>query len=371
MEIFSVNTVIIGAGAVGLAIARELSLRGIETLVLEREDDFGKITSSRNSGVIHAGIYYPTNSLKARFCVEGNQFIYQYCKKFNIPHRNTKKILVASTKEQINVIDKIKEQAEVNGVKDIKKLSKKEVYKLEPLVNCEEALLIPSSGIIDPISFMRSLVGEIEEKGNTISYNSKVDKIFLDNDKFKILVKDFHENVTTINCKRLINSAGLFSSEVAKNIEGLDEKFIPKTYYAKGNYFSINKNFGIHHLIYPIPDGFGLGSHLTLEMDNSIKFGPDVEWVESPQDYAVDISRKQIFIKEIREYLPSIDTSLLTPAYAGIRPITNKMDKAMRDFEISDVNHHRVKNLINLFGIDSPGLTSSLSIAKYISDKLI
>ena len=141
--------------------------------------------------------------------------------------------------------------------------------------------------------------------------------------------------------------------------------------YRLGLVNAINQNLEIHHLIYPIPDGFGLGSHLTLEMDNSIKFGPDVEWVESPQDYAVDISRKQTFIKEIREYLPSIDTSLLTPAYAGIRPITNKMHKAMRDFEISDVNHHRIKNLINLFGIDSPGLTSSLSIAKYISDKLI
>jgi len=371
MEIFSVNTAIIGAGVVGLAIARELSLKGVDTLVLERESDFGQITSSRNSGVIHAGIYYPTNSLKASFCVEGNQLIYEYCNKFNIPHKNTKKILVASNKQQINVIDKIKEQAEINGVKDIKKLSKKEVYKLEPLVSCEEALLIPSSGIIDPISFMRSMVGEIEEKGNNISYNSKIDKIFLDNDKFKILVKDFHENETTIICERLVNSAGLFSSEVAKNIEGLNKKFVPKTYYAKGNYFSINKNLGIHHLIYPIPDGFGLGSHLTLEMDNSIKFGPDVEWVESPQDYYVDISRKQTFIREIKEYLPSIDTSLLTPAYAGIRPITNKMNKAMRDFEISDVNHHSIKNLINLFGIDSPGLTSSLSIAKYISDRLI
>ena len=225
MEIFSVNTAIIGAGVVGLAIARELSLKGIETLILEREDDFGKITSSRNSGVIHAGIYYPTNSLKARFCVEGNQFIYQYCKKFNIPHRNTKKILVASNTEQINIIDKIKEQAEINGVEDIKKLTKKEVYKLEPLVNCEEALLIPSSGIIDSVSFMRSLIGEIEEKGNIISYNSKVDKILLDNAKFTILVKDINEEVTTINCKRLINSAGLFSSQVAKNIEDFNEKF--------------------------------------------------------------------------------------------------------------------------------------------------
>ena len=296
----TIEIVVVGAGVIGLAIARAFARSGHEVIVLERNPRIGEEISARNSEVIHAGIYYPTNSLKARFCVKGNQSIYQYCNKFNIPHRNTKKILVASSKEQINVIDKIKEQAEINGVKDIKKLSKKEVYKLEPLINCEEALLIPSSGIIDPISFMRSLVGEIEEKGNTISYNSKVNKIYLDNDKFTILVKDFHENVTTINCKRLINSAGLFSSEVAKNIEGLDKKFIPNIYYAKGNYFSINKNLGIHHLIYPIPDGFGLGSHLTLEMDNSIKFGPDVEWVESPQDYDVDISRKQTFIKEIR-----------------------------------------------------------------------
>ena len=368
MSDYKVETIIIGAGAVGLAIAEALSSSGREVILIETEDDYGKITSSRNSGVIHAGIYYNENSLKSKFCVEGNKLIYEYCVNNNIPFRNTKKLLVASSKDQILVIDDIHKNAEKNGVKRIKKITKKEVQKIEPLIFCEEALLVPSSGIIDPISYMRSLVGKIEDKGGMIAFNSKLTRCEFKNNKFILNISGKEE--TTIECNFLINSAGLFATDVASKIIGLNKKFIPKTLYAKGNYFSINKNLGINHLIYPIPEGFGLGIHLTLELDNTIKFGPDVQWVEDPKDYSVNENRKDTFVFEIKKYLPSINSNLLKPSYSGIRPILDNKNKSMRDFVIQDQSTHTIPNLINLYGIESPGLTSSLAIAKYV-EKLL
>jgi len=368
MTDFRVETVVIGAGVVGLAIAYELSGKSKDVLILETEDEFGKITSSRNSGVIHAGIYYPENSLKAKFCVLGNRLLYDYCKKNFVPYLNTKKLLIASSFDQINVIDQIKNQAENNGVEGIKQISKNEVSNLEPLISCEEALLVPSSGIVDAINLMRSLVGYIQDSGSVIAYNSTIKKINFDGNKFFLSVANGSE--TTIECKKLINSAGLFASNVANTIEELKKEFIPRTYYAKGNYFSVSRNLGIQHLIYPIPEGFGLGIHLTLELDHTIKFGPDVQWIDDPLDYSVDESRKNNFIVEIKKYLPSVDSDLLKPSYAGIRPILYKKDKSMRDFLIQDRSIHSIPKLINLYGIESPGLTSSLAIAKYVRQLL-
>ena len=370
MADFSSDIVIIGAGVIGLAIAKTLSEEGKEVLVLEELPEFGKITSSRNSGVIHAGIYYPENSLKTKMCVEGNKLLYDYCNKFSIPHKNTKKILVASSDEQIKIIDNIKMQAEKNGVQNIEKISKSKVSTLEPLITCSEALLIPSSGIIDSYSFMNSLEGQIKDSQGMVSYNSKVSKINFDGKSFTLQVWDQEDNnFTSIDCKQLVNSAGLYASTIVNSIEELDKKFIPQTYFAKGNYFSLNRDLGIKHLIYPIPEGFGLGIHLTLEMDNTIKFGPDVEWVEKIDDYDVKVDRKVEFISEILKYLPSLDVNLLTPSYSGIRPIMNKKDKSMRDFIIDTSQDHNISGLINLYGIESPGLTSSLSLAKHITDK--
>tara|TARA_B100001123_G_scaffold333854_1_gene376883 strand:+ start:1784 stop:2893 length:1110 start_codon:yes stop_codon:yes gene_type:complete len=368
MSDYKVDTIIIGAGAVGLAIAECLSKSGREVIVLESEDDFGKITSSRNSGVIHAGIYYNENSLKSKFCVKGNELLYDYCSKNNIPFENTKKLLIASSNEQISIINDIKNKAEKNGVKGIKNITKKEVINLEPLIFCKEALLIPSSGIIDPISYMRSLVGKIEDSGGMLAFNSKLINCEIKNNKFVLYVSG-KDNIS-IQCNSLINSAGLFATDVSSKIEGLSKKFIPQIFYAKGNYFSLNKNIGIRHLIYPIPEGFGLGIHLTLELDHSIKFGPDVQWIDNPFDYSVDDKRKNQFVLEIKKYLPSIKSDLLKPSYAGIRPILNNKDKAMRDFVIQDHSIHSIPNLINLYGIESPGLTSSLAIAKYVKELL-
>ena len=364
MSDFRVDVAIIGAGVVGLAIAEALTESGKEVLILESEDNFGKITSSRNSGVIHAGIYYSEKSLKSKFCVKGNKLLYEYCKKNHIPYINTKKILVASSEDQISIIDNIKEQAEKNGVKEIKKISKKEVIKLEPLILCNEALLVSSSGIIDGITYMRSLIGKIEDAKGMISYNSKLKKVEVQGNKFLLHIED-NEN-TLVECKQLINSAGLLASEVAQKIDGLKKEFILKTFFAKGNYFSVGKDLGIRHLIYPIPEGFGLGIHLTLELDHSVKFGPDVEWTENLNDYNVNIEKKEKFVKEIIKYLPTFDSKLLKPSYVGIRPIMNNKDISMRDFIIQTEEDHLISNLINLYGIESPGLTSSLAIAEHI-----
>ncbi len=215
---------------------------------------------------------------------------------------------------------------------------------------------------------MRSLVGKIEEKGGMLAFNSKLVECEIKNNKFILRVSGQEE--TLIESSKLINSAGLFASDVAAKIDGLDNKFIPKTFYAKGNYFSVGKKLGINHLIYPIPEGFGLGVHLTLELDHSVKFGPDVQWVDDPLDYSADINRKDKFASEIKKYFPSFNSDLLKPSYAGIRPILNNKDKSMRDFIIQDQSVHSVPKLINLYGIESPGLTSSLAIAKYVKELL-
>ena len=370
MTDFSVETVVIGAGVVGLAISRELSNINGEILVLESEKNFGQLTSSRNSGVIHAGIYYPENSLKSKFCIEGNILLYEYCNKYNIPYRNTKKILVASSLEQVQIIDQIKINAEKNGVRNIKKLTKSQTLQLEPLIRCEESLLVPSSGIVDAVSFMRSLEGQILDSGNMISYQSLVSKINFDGKIFTLRVLDNNNQETTIKCRNLINSTGLYATDIANKIEGLKKEFVPKAFFAKGNYFSINKDLGIRHLVYPIPNEFSLGIHLTPELDYSVKFGPDFEWVEDRENYKVDINKKKLFINEIKKYLPDIDSNSLNPNYAGIRPIIEKKEKSKRDFIIQTDSTHSIPNLINLYGIESPGLTSSLAIALHVRDLL-
>ena len=297
--------------------------------------------------------------------------MYDYCRKFSIPHKNTKKILVASSEDQVKTIDGIKIQAEKNGVKNIEKISSSKVSALEPLITCREALLVPSSGIIDSFSFMNSLEGQIKDSKGMIAYNSKVKKINYDGKKYTIQVFDDINNLTSIICKNIINSAGLYASEVALTIEELDSSFVPQTFYAKGNYFKISKDLGIKHLIYPIPEGFGLGIHLTLELDNTIKFGPDVEWVDTNDNYEVNNDKKDMFVNEIIKYFPTLNVNLLQPSYSGIRPIMNKKDKSMRDFIIDTDINHKMHGLINLYGIESPGLTSSLSLAKFISEKFI
>ena len=370
MDKFNTNTVVIGAGVVGLAIAKEICAKNIEVLILEKEGKVGQITSSRNSGVIHAGIYYQSNSLKSKFCVEGNRLLYAYAKKFNVPFINTKKIIVASNQTQMDQVLQIRKQAELNGVEHLEILDEKQVNKLEPLIKSFGGLLVPSTGVIDQHSLIQSYLGEFENNGGMISYNSTVKKISIINKKFEIDVIDNDQNLTIINCDYLINAAGIFASDVANTIDSIDKKYVPNTYLAKGNYFSLNTKIPISHLIYPVPENISLGIHLTLEMDRSIKFGPDAEWVEDPYDYSVKENLKQKFIKSINKYLPNINEDMLSPSYAGLRPITSKEDRARRDFTISTEENHQIENLINLYGIESPGLTSSLAIARYVAERV-
>ena len=364
------DVIIIGGGIIGLATGYQIlkEFPDKKLLLIEKEKKLAFHQSGHNSGVIHAGVYYSENSLKSKFCVEGNKLLYNYCKKNHVPYENTKKLIVASSKDQIAIIDNIKIQAEKNGVTKIKKISQKEVQKIEPHVFCQEALLVPSSGIIDAIAYMRSLVGKIEECGGMLAFNSKVIKSSFSNNKFIVQVSGKED--TIIQCNQLINSAGLFASQVASRIEGLDKKYIPETFFAKGNYFSINKDLGIRHLIYPIPNKFSLGIHLTPELDYSVKFGPDFEWVDDPEDYKVDINKKKLFTNEIKKYLLDFDSNSLNPSYTGIRPIIEKKDKSKRDFIIQTESTHSIPNLINLYGIESPGLTSSLALAQNIRDLL-
>jgi len=370
MEKFYSNTVVIGAGVVGLAIAKAISAKNKEIIILEKEAKIGQITSSRNSGVIHAGIYYQSHTLKSKFCVEGNRLIYEYAKKFKVPYLNTKKIIVANDDSQMEQIFRIKDQAQSNGVENLEILSENHINKIEPLINSSGGLLVPSSGIIDQHNLMQSYLGEFENNGGVVSYNSKVKKILIENNKFEIVVDDNNNNQTLIVCDHLINAAGIFASEVANNIVEFPKKYIPYTYLAKGNYFSLNKKLPINHLIYPVPEKISLGIHLTLEIDNFIKFGPDAHWVDDPNDYSVDANLKTKFYNSIKKYLPAIEEEMLFPAYAGIRPINSKEDKNKRDFTISTAEDHKIENLINLYGIESPGLTSSLMIAKHVAERI-
>ena len=370
MEKFNVNTVVIGAGVVGLAIAKLISAQNKEVIIIEKESKIGQITSSRNSGVIHAGIYYKSNTLKSKFCVEGNRLLYDYANKFNIPFINTRKIIIANDESQMELVFEIKNQAQANGVENLQILNENEIKKLEPIIKSSGGLLVPSTGIIDQHSLMQSYLGEFENNKGMVSYNSKVKKIIIENKKFEIEVCDNQNNTTVVICDYLINAAGIFASDVANNIIGLDKKYIPVTFLAKGNYFSLNKKLPINHLIYPVPEKIGLGIHLTLEIDKSIKFGPDADWVDDPNDYTVDEKLKKKFYNSIIRYLPKINENMLFPSYAGLRPITNKGDKTKRDFTISTIEDHRIEKLINLYGIESPGLTSSLAIAKYVVERI-
>ncbi len=363
-----VECVVIGAGVVGLAVARRLSLAGLEVVMLEAEGDIGTETSSRNSEVIHAGIYYPRESAMARMCVSGKQALYVYCSEHGIPHRRCGKLIVATAEEESKKLVSIKSHAEANGVLDLEMLSASQAQALEPALTCVGALLSPSTGIIDSHAFMLALRGDAENAGTAIAFHAPLLHA-------KTIEKGFVLDVggktpktppMTIQCRLLINSAGLAAPAVARMIEGLPLNRIPTAYYAKGNYFSCNTRSPFSHLIYPVPEPGGLGIHLTLDMAGQARFGPDVEWVNTV-DYAVDPSRAERFYPAIRRYWPSLPDGALVPGYSGIRPKIVPPAVAVQDFLIQGTADHGVKGLINLFGIELPGLTSSLAIADEVA----
>jgi len=359
----SVDTIVIGAGVVGLAIARELAQRNKDVVIIEKENTFGSITSTRNSGVIHAGIYYDAGSMKAKFCAKGNRALYDYCKKKNVPHINVGKFVVATSEDEAIKLESIYDKAEENQVVGISRVTKEYVNSKEPLIICYEALEVKSTGIVDQQALMRSYIGDFEDSGGMIAFNTTIKSIHMSGEKFKLTTLDN----TEIIADSVINAAGLEAHNIANLIDGLDQNLIPKIYYAKGNYFETSKKLGIRHLIYPIPTEASLGLHLGLDLSMQLRFGPDVEWVDKI-DYTVDPSRAKLFHKDIIKYLPQIKLEDLRPGYSGIRPKLKNKGEGKSDFMIQSNNEHGIKNLINLFGMESPGLTSSLVIADYVSN---
>jgi L-2-hydroxyglutarate oxidase LhgO len=360
-----VECVVVGAGVVGLAIARRLAEAGREVIVLEAADAIGTVTSSRNSEVIHAGIYYPAGSLMARLCVAGKQALYDYCRDRGIPHRNSGKLIVATRPEEIAKLASIKAHAEANGVADLKQLSGTEARALEPALACEAALLSPSTGIVDSHSYMLSLRGEAEAAGAAFAFLAPLERGRVTADGFELDVGG--EAPMTLSCDMLINSAGLSATAIARMLDGMPLDLIPPAYLAKGCYFSCNAKAPFSRLIYPVPEPGGLGVHLTLDLAGQARFGPDVEWVDHI-DYTVDPARGERFYPAIRRYWPSLPDGALMPSYSGMRPKIVPPAVAVQDFMIQGAQTHGVPGLINLFGIESPGLTSSLAIADYVAE---
>jgi L-2-hydroxyglutarate oxidase LhgO len=360
-----VECVVIGAGVIGLAIARRLAQAGREVIVLEAAEGIGTVTSSRNSEVIHAGIYYPAGSLMARMCVAGKRALYAYCADHGIPHRNCGKLIVATTPKETLRLQSIRAHAEANGVNDLQTLSGDAARALEPALNCDAALLSPSTGIIDSHAFMLALRGDAEDAGAAYAFHTPLARAKAAAGRIEIDAGG-HAPMT-LECGLLVNAAGLGASAVARSIDGMPIDLIPPSYLAKGNYFSCSARAPFSRLIYPVPEPGGLGVHLTLDMAGQARFGPDVEWVETI-DYAVDPARAERFYPAIRKYWPDLPDGALMPSYSGMRPKIVPPAVAAQDFLIQGPADHGVAGLINLFGIESPGLTSSLAIADHVAE---
>ncbi|WP_284335484.1 NAD(P)/FAD-dependent oxidoreductase [Comamonas sp. NoAH] len=354
-----VQSVVIGAGVVGLAVGRALAQSGREVIVLEAADAIGTGTSSRNSEVIHAGIYYPAGSLKARLCVQGKELLYAYCQQKGVEHRRCGKLIVATSAEQVDQLEQIQRKAQSNGVCDMQWLSREQAKALEPALECHAALLSPSTGIVDSHGLMLALQGDMENAGGALALLSAVASSQVQEDGILIRTEDG----TELLVQEVVNAAGLFAPQLASRMKGLPAQHVPQAYFAKGNYFTLSGRAPFSHLIYPVPEAAGLGVHLTLDLGGQAKFGPDVEWVDSPEQLQVDPQRGEGFYAEVHKYWPDLKIGSLAPGYAGIRPKISGPKDAAADFVIQGASIHGVRGLVNLFGIESPGLTSCLAIA--------
>jgi len=359
-----VDAVVIGAGVVGLAVARELAMAGREVVILEAEDAIGTHTSSRNSEVIHAGIYYPKGSLKARACVAGKHLLYEYCAAHGVPHRRCGKLIVATDQAQLAELESIKGKAHANGVTDVDWIAKEEVAKMEPELFCVGALHSPSTGIIDSHALMLAYLGDAEAHGAMLALKTSLLGGEIAGDGIVL-----HTNDMTLKTSVLVNSAGLRAPSVAKSIEGYPREMAPDEFYAKGNYYSLTRRSPFSRLVYPVPEPGGLGVHVTLDMGGQARFGPDVEWVDRI-GYEVDPRRAERFYAAIRRYWPGLPDGALAPGYSGIRPKTAGPKEPAPDFAIQGPQQHGVPGLVQMFGIESPGLTASLALAKTVRDEL-
>jgi L-2-hydroxyglutarate oxidase LhgO len=361
----NVDAVVIGAGVIGLAVARALALHGREVLILEAASSFGTQTSSRNSEVIHAGIYYPPGSLKARMCVAGRGLLYDFCEQYGIPCRRCGKLIVATTEAQLPELEKIQKAARANGV-ELEFLTRAQALTLEPQLACEGALHSPMTGIIDSHAYMLALLGQAENRGATLVTDSSVTRLRLESDGVVIGVNG---DEPSLRARTVINSAGLYAPHVARLIEGFPAEHIPTSYFAKGNYFTLAGRSPFERLVYPVPEPGGLGVHLTLDLAGRARFGPDVQWVEQCE-YGVEPRRAERFYAAIRAYWPDLPDGALLPAYAGIRPKISAPAEPASDFRIDGPDIHGVAAVVNLFGIESPGLTASLALADHVLESV-
>jgi L-2-hydroxyglutarate oxidase LhgO len=361
-----VDCIIAGAGVIGLAVARTMAAQGLDTIVLEAADGIGTETSSRNSEVIHAGIYYPEGSLKARLCVAGRDMLYRYCAERAIPHRRAGKLIVATDEAQDPMLATIQAGAAACGVDDLRFVSAAEAQALEPALHCTKALLSPSTGIIDSHALMLGLLGDAEVNGATLSLNTRIVSGRVEPSRIVVRTIDAASGEQfEITAPRLINAAGLGAVTLAASLEGFGRQFLPTLRYAKGNYFSVAGRAPFSHLVYPVPEPGGLGVHLTLDLAGAARFGPDVEWTDTI-DYRVDPTRGERFYAAIRKYWPDLPDGSLQAAYSGIRPKLSGPGEVNSDFVIQHAATHGIDGLINLFGIESPGLTASLAIAEHV-----
>ena len=357
-----IECVVIGAGVVGLAVARALALQGREVMVLEAADAIGTGTSSRNSEVIHAGIYYPQGSLKATLCVKGRAMLYDYCVARGIGHSRCGKLIVATSAEQVAQLQGIVKKAAANGVHDLVLISREEAQAMEPRLQCVAAVHSPSTGIVDSHALMLALQGDLENAGGLVVLNSPLAHARCAQGAITLVANDG----TELQARLLVNSAGLQAQALARRFAGLDAEQVPPSYYAKGNYFTLAGRSPFSRLIYPVPEAAGLGVHLTIDLGGQAKFGPDVQWVASADDLVVDPARGDGFYAEVRKYWPELQDGALVPGYAGMRPKIQAPHEAAKDFLIQGPAAHGVHGLVNLFGIESPGLTSSLAIGEHV-----
>jgi len=358
-----VETIIVGAGVVGLAIARALAMAGQEVIVTERHDLIGSETSSRNSEVIHAGIYYPKDSLRAHFCVDGKHQLYRFCEENGVDHARCEKLIVAANDEQLARLAKIKETAAGNGVDDLVQLTAAQAMQLEPAVKCAGALLSPSTGLIDSHGFMVALEGHAESHGAQIALQSDITAITRrDDGSFALTIGDGD----IITARNVVISAGLHASTLARTLSYPSGYVPPETYYAVGQYYALSGPSPFSRHIYPMPDGAWLGLHATVDLGNRCKFGPDIEWIPEI-DYTFKPEKLEKFHDFVRAYYPDLDADRLHPDYTGIRPKLYREGEPVPDFRIDTPAEHGLDGLVMLFGIESPGLTASLAIADHIA----
>ena len=356
------DVIVIGGGVIGLSIARELSSFGKETIVLEKNERAGDVTSSRNSGVIHAGIYYPENSLKTKFCISGNKLLYEYANHKRINHKRIGKYIIASHKNDIEKLYKIYNQG-IKNLVEIDLLSNRKMKEIYPDLKIEEAIFSPNTGIIDVPELITALEGDIQHNGGLISFKTNFIAAEKIDQGFKIIGND--GNSYEIDTRYLVNASGLYSDTISQKIDALGDEHFSSIKYAKGHYFKYNGNHPFTTLVYPLANEFSSGLHVGFDLSDQIRFGPDITWVDQI-DFSFDESLKGKFIESIKQYWPQIDSTKLHPDYVGIRPKLQNFNETMKDFSIKGFNDHGVDGLINIQGVESPGVTSCLSIGKHV-----